>query len=130
MLARLSYKLGFQISHRTSIGPGLHLGHFGAIVINGKVSIGANANLSVGAVIGRTNRGRKKGVPTIGNNVWIGANAVVVGGITIGDGALVAPGAYVNFDVPPNAVVVGNPGKIVSMLGSEDYVNNQWSRTA
>jgi serine O-acetyltransferase len=61
-------------------------------------------------------------VPTIGNGVWIGPNAIVVGGITVGDNALIAPGALVNFDVPADAVVVGNPGQIVSSGGAEGYV--------
>jgi serine O-acetyltransferase len=49
---------------------------------------------------------------------------VVVGGIKVGDHAMIAPGAYVNFDVPENAVVVGNPGQIVSYSGTERYVEH------
>jgi len=47
-----------------------------------------------------------------------------VGRVTIGHDALIAPGAYVNFDVPSMAVVLGNPGKVVSMTGSHGYVNH------
>ena len=54
----------------------------------------------------------------------MGANATIVGKITIGRAALIAPGAYVNFDVPSRAVVLGNPGRIVSNSGSEGYVNH------
>ena len=49
---------------------------------------------------------------TIGNDVWIGHGATVVAGVTIGDGAVVAQGAVVARDVPPYAVVAGNPAVI------------------
>jgi serine O-acetyltransferase len=54
----------------------------------------------------------------------VGANAIIVGKVTIGDDALIAPGAYVNFDVPEKSIVIGNPGKIVSTSGSAGYINN------
>ncbi len=59
------------------------------------------------------NRGRLKGFPTIGNNVWMGAGSVIVGNITIGDNVLIAPNSFVNVDVPPFSIVLGNPCKIV-----------------
>jgi serine O-acetyltransferase len=74
--------------------------------------------------IGATSRGEKKGAPTLEDRVWVGANAIIVGRVRIGREALIAPGAYVNFDVPPGAVVLGNPGKVVSQTGSAGYVNN------
>ncbi len=52
----------------------------------------------------------------IGNNVWIGANATILKGVHIGDGAIVATGAVVTDDVPPRAVVAGNPARIVKLL--------------
>jgi maltose O-acetyltransferase len=53
-------------------------------------------------------------LPTkIGRDVWIGANAVVLGGVTIGDGAVVAAGSVVTKDVEPGAIVVGNPARLV-----------------
>ena len=76
------------------------------------MTIGDNLNIAAGVTIGKTNRGDKMGVPTIGNKVWIGTNAVIVGKITIGDDVLIAPNAYVNFDVPSHSVVIGNPAVI------------------
>jgi serine O-acetyltransferase len=58
------------------------------------------------------------------DRVWIGANAVVVGKITIGNDVLIAPLTYVNFDLPDKAVVAGNPAKIVNYNGSFGYVND------
>jgi serine O-acetyltransferase len=122
LLKRTSYKFGFNISPNSIIGKGLYIGHFGRIIIHPDVVIGCNVNISPGVTIGQTNRGKKKGVPKIGNNVWIGTNAIIVGNIQIGNNVLIAPVAYVNFDVPENAVVLGNPGKIVSYDGTEGYV--------
>lgn len=110
----VKYKLlcklrNIEIPTNTVIGEGLYLGHFYNIVVNSDVVIGRNCNLHKGVVIGQTNRGAKKGVPVIGDCVWIGVNAVIVGGITIGDDVLIAPNAYVNCDVPSHSVVLGNP---------------------
>lgn len=55
----------------------------------------------------------KKGKISIGDNVWIGANSVILPDITIGEGAVVAAGAIVTKDVPPFAIVAGNPAKII-----------------
>jgi serine O-acetyltransferase len=122
-LNRCRFRYGFDVSPTSSIGPGLYLGHFGGVVISPFAVIGANVNIAQGAVIGATSRGENPGAPTLEDRVWVGAHAIVVGQIHVGRAALIAPGAYVNFDVPENAVVLGNPGKIVSHKGSEGYVN-------
>ena len=75
--------------------------------------------------IGQENRGKRKGAPTIGNKVWMGVNSTIVGNITIGDDVLIAPNSYVNFDVPPHSIVIGNPGKIIHRENAtQDYINN------
>lgn len=125
LLHRCSIKYGFQISPYATIGRGLYLGHFGHIIVSDKTKIGDNVNLAPGVVIGRTNRGEKKGDPTIGSKVWIGSHAVVVGGITIGNNVLIAPNAYVNQDVPDNSIVIGNPCRIIqSEKAIDGYINN------
>ncbi len=121
---RLRVKYGYQVPFSTKIGAGLFLGHFGSIVVNKGTVIGRNCNLAQGVTIGQVNRGKQQGCPVIGDRVWIGANAVVVGGITIGNDVLIAPLTFVNFDVPDKAVVVGNPGQIINYNGSEGYVND------
>lgn len=119
-------KYGFQIYPETQIGEGFYLGHWGALVINPKTKIGKNCNIAQGVTIGQANRGKYVGVPTIGDEVWIGANAVIVGGITIGNNVLIAPNAYVNFDVPANSVVMGNPATITpNENATEGYINNK-----
>lgn len=121
---RLRVKYGYQIPFSTKIGAGLFLGHFGSIVVNKGTIIGNNCNLAQGVTLGQVNRGKYKGCPKLGNRVWIGPNAVVVGGVTIGDDVLIAPLSYVNFDVPDKAVVAGNPAQILNYNGSAGYINN------
>ncbi|TXE02402.1 serine O-acetyltransferase [Algoriphagus aquimarinus] len=128
LLSRISIKLmkvrfGLQIPHIAKIGGGLFMGHYGGIVISSEAAIGENCNIAQGVTIGRINKGPKKGAPKIGNRVWVGPNAVLVGNITIGDNVLIAPLCFVNMDVPTNCMVIGNPAKIIEGKTSEDYIN-------
>lgn len=118
------FRYGFEISPASKIGSGLYIGHFGGVVISPHAILGSNVNIAQGVTIGATSRGSRRGAPTLEDRVWVGANAIIVGKVTIGSAALIAPGAYVNFDVPERSVVLGNPGKIVSTSGSEGYINN------
>jgi serine O-acetyltransferase len=124
MLRRYTYKFGISIPHRTQIGSGLYIGHFGGIVVNEQATIGKNCNLSHGVTIGQANRGRNKGCPIIGDNVYIGPGAKIVGAVTIGNNVAVGANCVVTRDIPDNAVVVGVPGRVISLNGSEGYVNN------
>ncbi|WP_068596096.1 serine O-acetyltransferase [Vaginella massiliensis] len=126
LLRRYSIKYGYQISAKTEIGAGLHLGHWGHVVVNPKAKIGKNCNLAHGVTIGQTNRGESKGYPTLKDDVWVGTNAVIVGGITIGNNVLIAPNSYVTRDVPDNSIVVGNPMRIIlNEKATEGYINNR-----
>ena len=111
-LLRLSERTHIQIPWNCEIGPGFYIGHRGRIIVNPQVRIGASCNIATGVTIGAIYSGKRQGAPVIGNRVWIGANAVIVGGIVIGDDVAIAPGAYVNFDVPSHSVVIGNPGAV------------------
>ena len=116
---------GIQIPAGTKIGKGFYIGHFGCIVVNPDAVIGDNVNISQGVTIGQTNRGPRKGTPRIGNNVYIGPGAKIIGNIAIGNDAAIGANAVVTHDVPDNAVVAGVPAKIISMTGSRGYVNNK-----
>lgn len=98
---------GLELSANQQIGGGLYLGHAYNITINSRAIIGRNCNIHKGVVIGQTNRGVKKGTPSIGNQVWIGINSAIVGKITVGDDVLIAANSFVN--VPSHSVVYGNP---------------------
>jgi len=120
----MQVKFGFQIPHTCKVAPGLFIGHYGNIVFNQEVVVGPNCNIAQGVTLGHVSRGTKMGSPTLGERVWVGANAVIVGKISIGNNVLIAPLTYVNFDVPDNALVLGNPATIINYTGSAGYVNN------
>ncbi|CEQ09953.1 serine acetyltransferase [Paraclostridium sordellii] len=122
-LERLMYKFGISIPYQTQIGYGLQIGHFGGIIINNNAVIGNNLNISQGVTIGQVNRGKNKGYPVIGNNVYIGPGAKIIGSVKIGNNVAVGANAVVTKDIPDNAVVVGIPAKIISYDGSVGYVN-------
>ena len=63
-----------------------------------------------------------KGDIHVGNDVWIGATSTIMSGITIGDGAIIGAGSTVTKDVPPFAIVAGNPGKIVKYRFTDDQI--------
>lgn len=98
-----------EISYTTKIDGGLYIGHPYCITINPKAIIGKNCNIHKGVTIGQENRGKRKGTPIIGDSVWIGVNATIVGNVKIGDDVLIAPNSYVNVDIPSHSVVFGNP---------------------
>lgn len=126
VLRHFQIKYGFQIYPETQIGEGFYLGHWGSLVINPKTIIGKNCNIAQGVTIGQQNRGKNEGYPVIGNEVWIGPNAVIVGKVNIGNNVLIAPNAYVNFDIPDNSVVTGNPAKVYpNENATEGYINNR-----
>lgn len=125
-LLHLSHKTHIQIPARTNIGEGFYIGHLGRVIIHPDAKLGKNINIGTGVTIGMQNRGVKKGTPVIGDNCWIGTNAVIVGNVKIGSDVLVAPLAYVNFDVPDHSIVIGNPGKIIPRQNATaDYVCNR-----
>lgn len=106
-----------------NIKEGLSISHCFGITIHAQAKIGRFVSLRKGVTIGAELRGNRKGTPTIGNRVWIGPNASVVGKISIGNDVLVAPNSYVNFDVPDHSIVVGNPGKIYKRsFATEGYL--------
>lgn len=119
---RCMFHSGIQIPVGTNIGEGLKIGHFGNIVINPQAVIGRNFSIAQGCLIGNA-QGKKAGVPKIGDNVIMCANSMILGGVTIGNFVMIAPGAFVNFDVPDNSIVIGNPGKIIRKERPTDKYN-------
>ena len=126
MAIRRCTEISFQ-----NIGAGFHLSHGNAIIITAQAKIGENCSLRNGITIGVELRGKRKGAPTIGNRVWIGPNATIVGKIKVGNDVLIGANSYVNFDVPDHSIVIGNPGKIISKENAtEDYIVNIISEMA
>jgi serine O-acetyltransferase len=106
---------GIEIARRARIGPGLCIGHFGGITVSGDAVIGANCGLSQNTTIGQEG----DGTPVIGDDVYIGPGARMFGKIRVGDNVKIGANAVIHKDVPDNAVVVLAPGmQIISYAGN------------
>ncbi|WP_372744862.1 serine O-acetyltransferase [Lutibacter sp.] len=113
---------GISIPASAQIGGSFYIGHFGGIILNSNTIIGNNCNISQGVTIGVSGIGNYRGVPKIGNNVYIGANAVIAGKIIIEDNVLIGACSLVNCDVFENEVVVGVPASPISKNSSKGYI--------
>ncbi len=103
---------GIEIHPAARLGPGLFIDHGMGVVIGETSEVGANVTLLQAVTLGGTSLKREKRHPTLGDNVVVGAGAKVIGNIRIGDGSRIGAGSVVVRDVPPNAVVVGVPGRV------------------
>ena len=104
---------GIEIHPGAKIGRRFFIDHGMGVVIGETSEIGDDVLMYQGAVLGGTSIEKKKRHPTIGNNVVIGAGAVILGAIKVGDGAKIGAGSVVIKDVPKGATVVGVPGRVV-----------------
>jgi len=123
ILKHYTFKYGISIPFTTQIGSGFYIGHFGCIVVHRDAKIGKNCNISQGVTIGIANRGNRKGCPVIGDNVYIGPGAKIIGGINVGNDVAIGANCVVTKDVPDRSVVVGIPGRVISEEGSTGYIN-------
>jgi serine O-acetyltransferase len=105
---------GIEIHPGANIGKRFFVDHGMGVVIGETAEIGDDVLLYQGVVLGGTSLEKKKRHPTIGNNVVIGAAAVLLGPINVGDGARIGANSVVIHSVPPGATVVGIPGRIVA----------------
>lgn len=109
---RIGVVYHLEIPNFKTIGRNLVLAHPSGITVNPQAIIGDDCVIFKNVTIGSIRSGKRKGVPQIGNHCVIGAGAFVCGGIHIGDNVLIAANSFVDFDVPDNAIVIGNPGTI------------------
>jgi len=105
--ARVAYDIRLELS--ADIGPGFFIGHFGAIRVR-RCRIGANCSIGQLTHIGAAADGRG---PAIGERVWIGAHAQIVGPYRIGSDATVGAGTVVQGDIPAGVLCLGNPARLV-----------------
>jgi serine O-acetyltransferase len=113
LLFKLSEVLfGISLPVSAKIGKGFYIGHFGPIILHSDVVIGELCSVGPGVVIGTRGLG-KKGVPSLGNNVYVGVGAKLLGSIKIGNNVRIGANAVVVEDVPDGATVVGIPAKII-----------------
>ena len=119
-----------KMSTGIEIHPGAHIGrrlvidHGTGIVIGETAEIGDDCLLYQGVTLGGTGKDVGKRHPTLGNNVMVGSGAKVLGPFKVGDNARIAANSVVLREVPPNATVVGVPGRIVRLSGEKlDHIH-------
>jgi serine O-acetyltransferase len=100
------------IDPQATIGPGLYIGHIGGVHINPQAVLGKNCDIAHRVTIGTSAMGRQ-GAPVLGDGVYVGTGATLVGKIKVGDGAKIAANTLVMSNVPAGATVMGVPGRIV-----------------
>jgi serine O-acetyltransferase len=106
---------GIELYPAARVGRRLRILHRGAVV-NGAAEIGDDCVLRHYVTIGALYEGGE--CPRLGNRVELGPGAVIVGGVSVGDGARIGPNAVVTFDVPPGGRVVASPARITGLAGS------------
>ena len=116
----VEWVLGIELPRKLQIGKGLSLYHGQALVVNKSTIIGEHCVLRNSTTIGHKKLadGSFSKCPRIGNNVDIGANVCIIGGITIGDNVIIGAGSVVTRDLPSNCVVVGNPARFLEKEGA------------
>jgi serine O-acetyltransferase len=120
LISQLSrFTTGIEIHPGAKIGRGLFIDHGMGVVVGETAIIGDNVLLYQGVTLGGTGLEKGKRHPTIGNNVVIGTGAKVLGNITVGDNSYIGANAVVIKDVPPNSTVVGVPGRITKQEGKQ-----------
>lgn len=112
-------KAGITLNPGTEIGPGLYIPHPGCIVVNPDCVIGSNVYLSHDVLIGKAHSGPRFGVPVVGDGVFIGAGARLLGKLTVGDNAAIGANAVVLSDVPPHTFSAGAPARVVKYTGAD-----------
>ncbi|MFH0876675.1 MAG: serine O-acetyltransferase EpsC [Candidatus Omnitrophota bacterium] len=110
---------GIEIHPGAQIGAGLFIDHGMGVVIGETSVVGNNVTLYQGVTLGGTGKEKGKRHPNVGDNVVIGTGAKVLGNITIGENSYIGANAVVVKDVPPNSTVVGVPGRITRQDGKK-----------
>ena len=106
--------MGIELDYKTTVGPGLALQHGVGLVVHQHAVIGSGCTLRNGVTIGE--RPPQEGVPSLGDSVDVGVNAVILGPIIIGNGAVIGAGSVVIRSVEAGDVVAGNPARLIRRI--------------
>ncbi|NJD08033.1 MAG: serine acetyltransferase [Methylococcaceae bacterium] len=119
-LHSLELKLGFSIPPNV-FGPGLSIAHYGCIAVNHNTKVGRNCRIHEGVTIGAT--GDNSDAPQIGNNVFIGSGAKIIGNVKIADRVAIGANAVVVKSIlEENITVAGVPARKISANGSKEFI--------
>ncbi len=108
---------GIEIHPGAKIGRGFFIDHGHSVVIGETAEIGENVLIYQQVTLGGTGLSAGKRHPTLGNNIFVGAGAKILGPISIGDNSMIGAGSIIVKDVPDSSVVVGNPGHVIKRFG-------------
>ena len=109
---------GVEIHPGARIGRGFFLDHGAGVVIGETATVGDHCVMFHNVTLGGTGKYRGRRHPSVGNHVFIGTNAILLGPIRVGDHARIGANAFlINHDVPPRSTVVGTPARIVKLNG-------------
>lgn len=114
---------GIEIHPGAKIGRRFFIDHGAGVVIGETAEIGDDVLMYQGAVLGGVSTEKTKRHPTVGNNVVIGAHAVILGPVNIGDNSRIGAGSVVVKSVPPGSTVVGVPGRVVKINGQPQPID-------
>lgn len=109
----LSYKLGFTI-YRNQFGPGLYIMHYGTIIVNPKCRIGANCNINADVNIGM-------GGSVIGDDCYLAPGVKIIKPVHIGNNVMIGANAVVTKDIPDDCIVAGIPAKVIKKYNHEKH---------
>lgn len=112
-------RLGFEIP-RHVFGPGLSIAHHGTVTVNGDAVVGSNCRIDTQTTIGDV----RGSAPVLGDNVYVGSGARVLGGVSVGDDVAIGANAVVVEDVPPGVTVGGVPARVISRRGSHGVLQS------
>lgn len=114
-----------ELPPQAIIGPGLFLPHAGYVIVASNATIGRYCALTQGVTIGHRAGGRELSFdsPVIGDRVYVGPGAAILGPVKVGDDVLIGANAVVVDSVSPRAVVVGNPARVISRQGSFNLIS-------
>ena len=116
--SRSSQVFQVDINPAARIGKGIMLDHATGFVVGETAAIGDNVSILQGVTLGGTGKADEDRHPKIGNGVLIGAGAIILGNIRVGDCARIGAGSVVVKDVPPHVTVVGVPAKVIGEAGA------------
>lgn len=118
-IVRMLY--GIQFHNQARIGEGLYIAHFGGISI-GKCRIGKHCSIAHQVLIGSMNPKTSDTGPIIGDHVWIGAHAKIMGDVVIESHSTIVSGSVVTSDVKKYTLVMGNPARVISRNYDNSYL--------